>query len=242
MGNITRQDRINFHKNRSGISAGEGTLENLTEGIPQFRTEIDHKTGRQKTVQYIKNGLDVIKSEFKNVEDTGSTIPVISGYPAFSVYQSTSVDEQALATATWTRIQLDTKNYDSGNNFNTTSFKFIVPHNGIYHFDAKILLDGNADLDAGDFDAEERLDVALFKNEGTATTTSNANRMASSLHLVAAAITDSVWEGRLSTDLELNTGDYIELYAWHNSGVEQHTYSNAVDDWTRFTGHLVCAL
>jgi len=167
---------------------------------------------------------------------------IIKKYPAFSAYQSTSVDEQSLATATWTRIQIDTENYDNGSNFDITNFKFTAPYNGIYHFDAKILLDGNADTDAGDFDAEERLDVALFKNQGSATTTSTTKRMASSLHLVAGAITDSVLEGRLSTDLELNTGDYIELFAYQNSGVEQHTFSNAVDDWTRFTGHLVCAL
>ena len=167
---------------------------------------------------------------------------ITKNYPAFSAYQSTSVDETALATATWTRIPLDTENYDNGSNFDTGNFKFTAPYHGIYHFDAKILLDSDADTDAGDFDAEERLDVALFKNQGDATTTSSSKRMASSLHLVAASITDSVWEGRLSTDLELSTGDFIELYAWQNSGVEQHTYSNAVDDWTRFTGHLVCAL
>ena len=163
---------------------------------------------------------------------------IIKNYPAFSAYQSTSVDETALATATWTRIPLDTENYDNGSNFDTGNFKFTAP----YHGDAKILLDSDADTDAGDFDAEERLDVALFKNQGDATTTSSAKRMASSLHLVAASISAAVWEGRLSTDLELSTGDFIELYAWQNSGVEQHTYSNAVDDWTRFTGHLVCAL
>ena len=167
---------------------------------------------------------------------------IIKNYPAFSAYQSTSVDETALATATWTRIPLDTENYDNGSNFDTGNFKFTAPYHGIYHFDAKILLDSDADTDAGDFDAEERLDVALFKNQGDATTTSSAKRMASSLHLVAASISAAVWEGRLSTDLELSTGDFIELYAWQNSGVEQHTYSNAVDDWTRFTGHLVCAL
>ena len=167
---------------------------------------------------------------------------ITKNYPAFSAYQSTSVDETALATGTWTRIPLDTENYDNGSNFDTGNFKFTAPYHGIYHFDAKILLDSNADTDAGDFDAEERLDVALFKNQGDATTASPTKRMASSLHLVAASITDSVWEGRLSTDLELATGDFIELYAWQNSGVEQHTYSNAIDDWTRFTGHLVCAL
>ena len=72
MSELTRQDRINLHKNQSGITAGEGTYENLSEGVPQFRTEVDHASGRKKTVQYIKSGLDVVKSEFKNVDKVES--------------------------------------------------------------------------------------------------------------------------------------------------------------------------
>ena len=64
---LTRQDRINLRKKRDGIGTGEGTIDNLTSGIPEFRTEVDYETGEYKTVQYIKNGLDVVKSEFKNV-------------------------------------------------------------------------------------------------------------------------------------------------------------------------------
>jgi len=243
MGNFTRQDRINLHKNRSGISAGKGTLENLVEGIPQFRTEIDHKTGRQKTVQYIKNGLDVVKSEFKNVDDTGSAIPIIDNYPAFSVYQSTGVDGQSIATgSTYTRIILNTEHYDNGSNFDVSNYKFTAPYNGIYHFDANLLMDSNVDSDAGDWDAEERLDIHLYKNQGDATTTSTTNRVASSLHLLSGAITDNFWQGNLSADLKLDAGDFIELYAKQDSGVEQHTHEPTGGDFTRFTGHLVCAI
>ena len=70
---LTRQDRINLHKKKDGIGTGEGTLDNLTEGVPAFRTEVDYKTGEYKTVQYIKNGLDVVKSEFRNVNAAKSS-------------------------------------------------------------------------------------------------------------------------------------------------------------------------
>ena len=240
----------NLKQNKISVSKIQPSLQTLREG-----DEILYHPKNKSLRRYRREGnilwytsmiRDGNLSIDKNLSVDGSinlgNKLVTKKYPAFSAYQSTSVDETALATGTWTRIPLDTENYDNGSNFDTGNFKFTAPYHGIYHFDAKILLDSDADTDAGDFDAKERLDVALFKNQGDATTTSSAKRMASSLHLVAASITDSVWEGRLSTDLELATGDFIELYAWHNSGVEQHTYSNAIDDWTRFTGHLVCAL
>ena len=63
----SRQDRINLHKNKRGISSGEPTIDDLDEGVPVFRTTIDNETGQSKTTQYIKNKLTVLKSEFKNI-------------------------------------------------------------------------------------------------------------------------------------------------------------------------------
>ena len=241
--NNRKQDKISLVGSQPSLRSMRDGEESLYLGRDGILMRYRREKGILWKAQMTKDGSLSID---KNLSVDGSinlgNKLVTKKYPAFSAYQSTSVDETALATGTWTRIPLDTENYDNGSNFDTGNFKFTAPYHGIYHFDAKILLDSNADTDAGDFDAEERLDVALFKNQGDATTASPTKRMASSLHLVAASITDSVWEGRLSTDLELATGDFIELYAWQNSGVEQHTYSNAIDDWTRFTGHLVCAL
>ena len=69
---LTRQDRINLHKKRDGISIGKGTVENLVEGIPQFRTETDHETGEYKIVHYIKNGPNIFKSEFIDADTVKS--------------------------------------------------------------------------------------------------------------------------------------------------------------------------
>tara|TARA_R100000234_G_C5002551_1_gene181006 strand:+ start:28 stop:759 length:732 start_codon:yes stop_codon:yes gene_type:complete len=233
----SKQDRIQIVKSQPSAAT-------LREGQEVIYITKDNKLARYRKeqgrlwVSYMDSDLSKNVSIEGNLNLSGKLFT--NNYPAFSVYQSTSVDEQALATSTWTRITLDTENYDNGNNF--SSNYFTAPYHGIYHFDGKILLDSNADSDAGDFDAKERLDCSLFKNASSATYGSSSLRVASSLHLVAAAITDSVWEARLSTDLELDAGDYIGMYAWQNTGVEQHTYSPAIDDWTRFTGHLVCAL
>ena len=64
---LTRQDRINLNKDKKGIASGEPGINDLSEGLPQFRTFFNHITGQQDVVQYIKNGSRVLKSTFKNV-------------------------------------------------------------------------------------------------------------------------------------------------------------------------------
>ena len=52
---------------------------------------------------------------------------IINNYPAFSVYQSTSVDAQAIADDTFTRIILNSEYYDNGGNWSTSNYRFTVP-------------------------------------------------------------------------------------------------------------------
>jgi len=202
------------------------------------------KDGKIYKTDMSSNGNQYVDKDLKvNGSINLSNKLIAKKYPAFSVYQSTSVDGQSIATgSTYTRIILDTEHYDNGSNFDVSGYKFTAPYNGIYHFDANVLMDSNVDTDAGDWDAEERLDIHLFKNQGDATTTSTTNRVASSLHLLSGAITDNFWQGNLSADLKLDADDFIELYAKQDSGVEQHTHEPTGGDFTRFTGHLICAL
>jgi hypothetical protein len=243
MGNFTRQDRINLRKNQVGISAGEGTLENLVEGIPQFRTEIDHETGRQKTVQYIKNGLDVVKSEFKNLDDT-ELIPVIAGYPAFGITQSSSSDAQEIASGAYETIVFDEKLYDNGGNFSTSNYSFTVPINGIYNFYARILWDGNESAGDGDWAAEDYNQISLVKNDRT-TVPDAADIVAQTRNTIQGTVTDVYLSNNITSDLILNAGDYISVAVYHNTaaGHSQFTYQPTNTYlWTSFTGHLVCAI
>ena len=242
--NNRKQDKIslvNFQPSLRSMLDGEESLYLGRDGIlMRYRRE----KGILWKTQMSKDGSLNID---KNLSIGGSINLkkkiITDNYPAFSVYQSTSVDGQSIATgSTYTRIILDTEHYDNGSNFDVSNYKFTAPYNGIYHFDANLLMDSNVDTDAGDWDAEERLDIHLFKNQGDATTTSTTNRVASSLHLLSGAITDNFWQGNLSADLKLNIGDFVELYAKQDSGVEQHTHEPTGGDFTRFTGHLVCAL
>ena len=242
--NNRKQDKISLTSSQPSLRSMRDGEESLYLGRDGILMRYRREKGILWKAQMTKDGSLSID---KNLSVDGSINLkkkiITDNYPAFSVYQSTSVDGQSIATgSTYTRIILDTEHYDNGSNFDVSNYKFTAPYNGIYHFDANLLMDSNVDTDAGDWDAEERLDIHLFKNQGDATTTSATNRVASSLHLLSGAITDNFWQGNLSADLKLNTGDFVELYAKQDSGVEQHTHEPTGGDFTRFTGHLVCAL
>jgi len=242
--NNRKQDKISLTVSQPSLRSMRDGEESLYLGRDGILMRYRREKGILWKTQMSKDGSLNID---KNLSVDGSinlkNKIITNNYPAFSVYQSTSVDGQSIATgSTYTRIILDTEHYDNGSNFDVSNYKFTAPYNGIYHFDANLLMDSNVDTDAGDWDAEERLDIHLFKNQGDATTTSATNRVASSLHLLSGAITDNFWQGNLSADLKLNTGDFVELYAKQDSGVEQHTHEPTGGDFTRFTGHLVCAL
>ena len=249
--NNRKQDKLSLVSSQPSLRSMRDGEESLYHGRDGILMRYRREKGILWKTQMSKDGsLNIDKNLFIGGSINLKKKIITDNYPAFSVYQSTSVDGQAIASgSTYTRIILDTEHYDNGSNFDVSNYKFTAPYNGIYHFDANLLMDSNVDSDAGDWDGGERLDIHLFKNQGDATTTSATKRVASSLHLVSGEvgvaslnIEDNFWQANLSVDLKLNTGDFIELYAKQDSGVEQHTHEPTGGDYTRFTGHLVCAL
>ena len=256
---FSREQRVMMNSKEQSVSSGDvkGALShspssrNMDDGEQVYARESNKPLALYKKFKgvlwksyFSKDGNQYVDKDLKvNGSINLSNKLIIKNYPAFSVYQSTSVDGQSIATgSTYTRIILDTEHYDNGSNFDVSGYKFTAPYNGIYHFDANVLMDSNEDLDAGDWADESRVDIHLFKNQGDATTTNTSKRVASSLHLLSGAITDNFWQGNLSSDLKLDAGDFIELYVKQDSGVEQHTHAPTGGDFTRFTGHLVTAI
>jgi hypothetical protein len=166
--------------------------------------------------------------------------PVFKNLPAFSAFQSASSDDEVYATATFTRITFDTELYDNSANY--ASNAFTAPVNGIYHFSVKLFWDPGGVDTIGDWSAEDQHQVALYKNESNATTSSGTNKVSADVNLVEADITDKFLMNSLTVDLKLDKGDYISAYAYHDSGHNQRSYSTNVDDFTQFNGHLITAL
>ena len=239
-----KQDKITLANSQPSLRSMRDGEESLYLGRDGILMRYRREKGILWKSQLTKDGDINIDRDLhikRNINLDGKIIS--KNYPAFNAYQSTSVDGQAIASSssTYYRLILDTVEYDNGSNFDTSNYNFTAPYNGVYHFDVTVLMDNNVDTDAGDWDAGERIDIHLYKNQGDANTTATTNKVASSIHIVTAAFTDDFLQINLTADLKLSINDFIEVYIKQNSGVEQHTHEPSGGNFTRLSGHLVCA-
>ena len=138
---------------------------------------------------------------------TGVTVAgSMANTPAFFVYRTGSQD--TISSETWTKVQLNTEEYDTASAFdNSSNYRFTVPsgEGGKYFFQASVF--GNA----GDNNLQ-RLHIRLYKNGSTILTIAEndwTNQAYRNSQMYSA-----------SGVLDLNAADYIELYvkAWIGSG------------------------
>ena len=141
------------------------------------------------------------------IEQDGSTILTVDGsgnitpsnqlypkVPAFSAYGSSS---QTLSSATWTKIQMGTEEFDTTNDFdNATNYRFTPSVAGYYQVNGQI--QPNASYTGGA--------ISLYKN-GSSFKYGNYD-------------TNNAYGGQvLSTLVYLNgSTDYIELYSYFSTG------------------------
>jgi hypothetical protein len=193
----------------------------------------------------IRDGnLDIDKDLKVNGNINLSNKLIIKNYPAFGVYQSASADAQQIENDAYETIVFDEELYDNGGNFSTSNYSFTAPLNGIYHFNARILWDGNESAGDGDWAAGDYNQISLVKNDRTSVP-DEADIVALERDTIQGAVSDEYLSNRIVSDLRLNTGDYISVAVKHETaaGHSQYTYApTSAYMWTSLTGHLVCAL
>ena len=118
----------------------------------------------------------------------GSAWDTITGGPAFSAYQSSA--QSAFSANTFTKIQVQTKEFDTNSNFdNTTNYRFTPTVAGYYLVIGCFSMNSSA----------ERM-VSIYKNGTTFKQGTDLNGGYSPL---------------ISTLIYLNgSTDYVELYGW----------------------------
>jgi hypothetical protein len=129
--------------------------------------------------------------------------------PAFGVYQSAA---QALAASTWTKMQLQTEEFDTANCFDTSTYRFTPTMAGLYHFDGSVAVAA----------APSSVQCGFYKN-GFRIKQSGTDSGATQYSATASAL------------ISMNgTTDYVEF--WGQFSVAQNTEALSVSTW--FAGHL----
>ena len=143
---------------------------------------------------------------------TENTTPAkISNPHKFSVYRDST---QIVAASTFTKIQLSGEDFDTNNNFDSsTNYRYTAPVDGFYQFTGRVSNNGN-----GAFIA------SLFKN--------GAEFRDGNMFTVASGRSGS----QVSDMVQLTAGDYIELYVYSDNTT---IVAPAAYDRPRLSGYLV---
>ena len=135
------------------------------------------------------------------IGQSGETVTISSGAtvsgagantPAFSAYAGS--DQNGNADDTYTKLAMNTEFYDTDSKYDTSNYRFTPGIAGKYNFGACVYIDGSANyLD---------MNIALYKN-------------GSQLFYVSEQV-DSSSAAVINATIELDSDDYVELYAKAN--------------------------
>ena len=139
----------------------------------------------------------------------------------FSVYLAA---DQSISSSTWTKVQLNTENFDTNNDFDaTTNYRFTAPITGYYHIHGQVGVT-QAGAGPGVF-----LNSAIWKNAAPLVTGST-NAGSGSANVIPREAMGGLFY--------LSAGDYIELYIYVSEASRQACGGSGV---TFLTGYLVSA-
>ncbi len=128
------------------------------------------------------------------------TVMVSGNMPAFSAYQGST---QVISSATWTKLQINTEEYDTASCFDTSTYRFTPNVAGYYHFT------GQYDIATG---SPTRAIIAVRKNNsGTRGNGNDIGLSTGNLSNGAGMVISKIWYMNGSTD-------YAELFCYLTGG------------------------
>jgi hypothetical protein len=125
----------------------------------------------------------------------------------FSVYRNAALSVYASATV----LVYDSKNFDTGNNFSTSTGKFTAPINGFYWFDAAYNISSGSNAAVYMYFYQNSTDIAV--NYGALTTAIQSNESLNLSRLVQMTAGDTLYVqySNSAGTLGLNVGPQ---YVW----------------------------
>jgi hypothetical protein len=160
-------------------------------------------------------------STILTVDGSGNITPSNSMYPkvpAFSAYMGSDL---SLSSATWTKVPIDTEDFDTTSDFDsTTNYRYTPSVAGYYQINGTIRVVGTGRTSLG---------MAFYKNGSSLKVMSLNRESSSSSHVMSA-----------SHLVYMNgSTDYIELYAYDVFTTSGSLDYGAAKDSCFFSGHLV---
>jgi hypothetical protein len=157
------------------------------------------------------------------VQQNGVTLGTYGNIPAFSAYQTNGSANQSISSDSWTKAKIDTKEFDTNNNFDTTTYRFTPTVAGYYQLNGCLYL-RNA--------AASALKISGIYKNGSIYKVGISIYFTGNYYIAADNLT-------VSTLMYLNgTTDYTELYGYINSSSASIGYGST-NSW--FNGYLVKA-
>ena len=135
----------------------------------------------------------------------GSGVTLQSNTPAFRATEG----DQSLSNSAATKLTFNTVDFDTDSAFSTSTYRFTIPTGkaGKYYFETYLEIPG---IDDGEYGQ-----IYLRVND---TTSYNVVR-------VYMSGTNQIFRQVCSSILNLNVGDFVEAYAYQNSGGSQTAVS-----------------
>jgi len=146
------------------------------------------------------------ESERVKIDNTGNVD--FNKQSAAGMYLSTN---QNISAGTYTKINLDTVDFDRRNEADTTNHRIVVNKSGIYIITAGITIDAKADY---------RFGVAIYRN-GSPKARHIMSSKTSTIYLT------------ISTILELDDDDYIEIYGYNEYTSDVTVSYGSAKTWLR---------
>jgi hypothetical protein len=152
------------------------------------------------------------------VQQNGVTQGIYGNIPAFSAYRTGS--DQSVTTVTYTKVQFNSEQFDTNNNWDTTNYRFLPTVAGYYLLNASVVHNPSG----------ATFIIRLYKNGASSTTQGLSTIVASSGTIGAGTST-----GFSELVFANGTTDYFEIFGYSSAaspGFQASSY---------FTGHLVKA-
>jgi hypothetical protein len=129
------------------------------------------------------------------------TVMVSGNMPTFSAYMTNGGSNQTLSSGTFTKVKLDTENWDTNNNFDsTTNYRFTPTVAGYYQ------INGSANISYGST-APNNIGALIYKN-GSAYRRNFIFTNSSAMYGIFIVSSIIYFNG---------STDYVELYAYQTS-------------------------